>query len=246
MLQPAIKYFIASKEFKSPNEEEETYRLLLAKELDDGELDVIIIVPTKDDDPSVLDGSNITFQQNLMSYKGEEYCFEELAIMMDEDDSKCYLVLENSKQKLWYLPNSVADFLEMNKTRNIKYALAIFDEKPTMLKIAETNTVPSKAIPMWSKELVLRKEGGLSKSNKNKNEINEYPVSFVFHHSKDQAEVMEQSYFQTYNSKYYLNDCMVMLDDEKNCKMVGVYSKKLKIDDEKIINGTTLLAYVNI
>ena len=102
MLQPAIKYFIASKEFKSPNEKEETYRLLLAKELDDGELDVIIIVPTKDDDPSVLDGSNITFQQNLMSYKGEEYCFEELAIMMDEDDTKCYLVLESSKKKIWY------------------------------------------------------------------------------------------------------------------------------------------------
>lgn len=105
MLCPEIIYCISTKINKNNK-----YNLYISKkDIDDKKLLGISIIPDINCKRSLLDGNNIECTKNLIRHKGEEYCFDELAIGIENDI--CYLMTKNEEKKLWHLPNEVLLFL---------------------------------------------------------------------------------------------------------------------------------------
>jgi len=109
MICPIIIYHISTK-----INENNIYNLYISKKniLND-EISGIIIVPDTNCKRSILDGNNIEYTKNLIRYKGEEYCFDELAIGIE--NNICYLITKTEKKKLWHLPNQIISFLDLDE-----------------------------------------------------------------------------------------------------------------------------------
>lgn len=233
MFFPNIKYYISTQKYKK-DKDKDVYTLFIAKEIDD-DIQGIIVIPEDNKERSNIDGKNIEFTKNLIRYKGEEFCFDELAIGYSENC--CFLILESNLQKLWYLPDEVKKFLDLDIVLEENYALSINNKIPVIISYGKRNTIPQENIIISTKDLILRTQGGLS------NEEESYTVSFIYFDSEDINEQFEKSYFYTYNSKYYFNECYLFKNENK----IGLYSNKL-IYNEKVISDkiTPCLGYIEI
>jgi len=236
MEKPNIKYFISTQQFPKTGKLE----MILAKiNKSETDYEAIVVVPAKNDNK--LNGSNIVFSEDGVAVSNEKkYKLDDLAVGMDGDEP--YLYLEKFGQKLWHLPWEVVDFLEMNIIKE-NYGLTIIDDKPYIVKSYIRNTCNPKIKVSFKKELILRKHedslgyacGDEKKDKKNRTS------KFVLFESDDQNEKMNQTYFELYNSKYYLKECWV----QKNKEMIGVYSK-CKVDGEICENAACCLGYTHI
>tara|TARA_B100000497_G_C7672873_1_gene406161 strand:- start:888 stop:1598 length:711 start_codon:yes stop_codon:yes gene_type:complete len=234
MLAPRITYFISSKSIFDNNDNKDIYYLTLGK---NNNLEVITIMPDKNNDLSLISGNNIKCTKNVITHRGEEYCFDELAIGYENDNS--YLIVETTKLKIWHLPNNVTIFLELDIIINESFGLSILDKKACIIKYGETNTIPSKCKMLFSKELILRITGGLTKEN----DKNINPVNFIYYDSDNYNEIEKKSYFETYNSKYYFKDCLIICKNN----ILGVYGKFLKYNNEIISDVITpCMGYINL
>ncbi len=234
MLAPRIPYYISTKLIFDKNVNKDMYHLTLGKK---NNLELITIIPDKNNILSLINGNNIKCTKNVITHRGEEYCFDELAIGYENGIS--YLIVESTKSKIWHLPDDVTIFLELDIIINESYGLSISDKKPCIVKYGGTNTIPSKYKVLFSKQLILRITGGLVKQNDN----NDNPVNFIYYDSDNYKDIEKKSYFETYNSKYYFEDCSIISKEN----ILGVYAKFLKYNNEIISDLITpCMGYINL
>lgn len=235
MEKPNIKYFISTQQFPKSGKLE----MMLAKHNKlETDYEAIVIVPTKNNNK--LNGSNIVFSADGVTVFTSKYKLDDLAVGMEDDEP--YLYLEKNYQKLWHLPWEVVDFLEMNIIKE-NYGLTIIDDKPYIVNTIIRNTYNPKIRVSFKKELILRKHEdslGYTCCDEKKDKKNK-TSKFVIFESDDQNEKMNQTYFELYNSKYYLKECWV----QKNKKMIGVYSK-FKVNGEFCENVVCCLGYTEL
>lgn len=227
MLRPAIIYYIST-----IINENNKYNLYISKKnIDDNKLIGISIIPDTDCERSVLDGNNIDCTKYVLRYKGEEYCFDELALGIENDI--CYLITENEEKKLWHLPNKVISFLDLDRYIDTSYSLSVDKntQKPILLKEIKTNTNPSISKLIYSKEIMLREQQyNMVKNNQT------FPTTFFYYDSENINEIIKKSYIDAYNSKYYFKDLYIY---KKNENTLGVYSKIFKLNDQYICDTIT-------
>ena len=216
MEYPNINYIITSQYFDKTQQ----YELLLAipNEEKDKDSDAIIIIPEKN--KKDLNGCNLNFTDTGLKFNEKIYNFQDLEISLQEN--KCFLIISETKEKLWYLPDVVVSFLKMDKIRK-DHALTILEKNPYILEIDTKNISGSANQTIKKKEkIILQSE-------------------FFCNNSDAIKDSLDTSYFIKNNEKYFMKECYLV----KDCNKIYV-NVDLKIDGISNKNTTDVLGYIEL
>ena len=212
---PNIEYILSSQIF----DKTENYELLIAKpNKENDESDAIIIIPEKN--KMELNGSNLKFSESSVILNERVYNFKDIEICLQEN--KCFLIISETKEKIWHLPDVVISFLGMD-IRQTNHALTILEKNPYILEIETKNIsgAPNQKIN-WKKKIELKSE-------------------FIPIYSDDIKDSLDTSYFMKNQEKYFLNECYLIKDRNRICVNVD-----LKLNGISNKNTTDELGYIEL